>query len=336
MSDSPVDALLLLSYGGPEKREDILPFLQRVTTGKNIPPARLEQVAEKYELFDGRSPLNAENRALLTALIDRLRERNIDLPVYWGNLYWHPLLEETVEAMAAEGIRNALAFATSPYASGPGCGRYHRAMEEARHHVGAEAPRLNKIRHFFNHPGWIHPQAERLREVLSDLDDRDAETIQVFFSAHSIPWEQQEPPLYTQQLLESCRLVAESAGVHSWELVYQSRSGRPSDRWLEPDIHDRIDRLAEENPEKKTIVVVPIGFPSDNMEIVYDLDVAAARQCETLGLEMYRADTVGAHPEYVEMIVDLFQERLDSDHPRKALGSMEPPADQCGPFCLDR
>ena len=296
------DALLLLSFGGPEGRDDVLPFLRNVVRGKNVPEERLRKVAEHYYRFGGVSPLNGENRRLLEAL-----RTEITLPLYWGNRNWHPLLEETMERMAADGVRRALAFATAAYSSYSSCRQYLEDIERARAAVGARAPLVDKILPYFDHPGFIEAYRDRLTEALGALaPDRRAEAA-LLFSAHSIPLAMAEGCDYAQEL-ESVMIRVANGLPNSKQLVYQSRSGPEAQPWLEPDILDAISDLVRQG--FREALVVPIGFVSEHLEVVYDLDYEAKREAAELGLELSRARTVSSHPRFVRMVRELVEESL--------------------------
>jgi len=326
------DAILLLSFGGPEHPDDVMPFLENVVRGKNVPRQRLEDVAKHYELFDGVSPINAQNRALLRALLAELNAQGLGLPVYWGNLHWHPMLADTLRDMAEDGVRHAVAFVTSAYSSYAGCRQYIEAIEQARREVGTEAPEVDKLRVFYNHPGFIEPMAERAAAALAEVPEEHRDAAHLVFTAHSLPVAMAEQCDYEAQLREACRLVAERVGLEKWTLAYQSRSGPPSQPWLEPLVGDWLRELAAKEPHAE-LVLVPIGFVCEHMEIVFDLDVEVGALCEELGLGMVRAAVVGCHPRFVRMIVELVRERLDANAPRLALGDRGPAPDVCPPGC---
>ena len=326
------DAVLLLSFGGPERAEDVLPFLENVLRGKRVPRERMLEVAEHYYLFDGVSPINAQNRALLTALIGELHTQGIQLPVYWGNRNWHPMLTDTVRQMAEDGIRRALAFVTSAFGSYSGCRQYLEDIEKARREVGPAAPEIAKLRLFHNHPGFIEPMIERVREALARATPMADCPVRLVFTAHSLPLTMAEQCGYVEQLESACRLIAASIGLAEWDLVYQSRSGPPHQPWLTPDICDHLRALHAEG-NRATVVLVPIGFLSEHMEVIYDLDVEAAGVCEELGIPLVRSSVVGSHPRFVAMIRELIEERI-SDHPRRlALGDLGPSPDVCPADC---
>ena len=328
----PYDAVLLVCFGGPEKPDDVIPFLENVVRGKPVPEERLRRVAEHYYLFDGVSPANAQNRALLAALIAELNGQGLQLPVYWGNRHWHPLLTDTLQDMADDGVRRALAFVPSAFGSYSSCREYIEAIDAARQAVGPAAPEVDKIRLFYNHPDYIEALADRLVAALDEIpaDRRDA--ARVVYSAHSIPRAMADTCDYRKQLEETCRLVAERVDGRPWQLVFQSRSGRPSQPWLEPDVCDYLRDLAAEGGTRD-VVIVPLSAVTEHMEIVFDLDVQAAALCEQLGLNMVRAAVVGSHPRLVGMIRRLVVERIEGHADRPALGDLGPGHDVCPADC---
>jgi ferrochelatase len=327
---APHDALLLVSFGGPEGMADVSPFLDRVLGGRPVPAARRLEVASHYEHFGGVSPINAQNRALLSALRAELAAHGPPLPVYWGNRHWHPFLADTLRAMARDGVRRALAFATSAYSSYPGCRAYLEDIERARDEVGPAAPVVDKLRVFHDHPGFAEANADRLREALAALPPPRRAAARVAFTAHSIPLAMAAASDYVAQLEETCGLVAAAAGHPAWALVYQSRSGPPGQPWLAPDILDHLAALRSEGVTD--VVVAPVGFVSDHMEVRYDLDVEARRRAEELGLGYVRAGTAGTHPAFVRMVRELVLERV-AGAPRRALGALGPRPDPCAPGC---
>ena len=295
------DAVLIVSFGGPERTEDVLPFLENVTRGRGIPRERLLEVAEHYYHFGGKSPINEQNRLLIAALEKELAQHGPALPIYWGNRNWSPLLTDTLRAMQSDGVRRALAFVTSVFSSYSGCRQYLEDIQRARAAVGPGAPEVHKLRTFYNHPGFIEPMAERLHDALEQLPGG-----RLFFTAHSIPVSMAKSCDYERQLREACGLVAEQAGCADWRLVYQSRSGAPGQPWLEPDVLDALREL----PSGTEVILAPIGFISDHMEVLYDLDTEARELCEKLGLKMIRAGTVGVHPKFISLIREMIDERL--------------------------
>lgn len=324
------DALLVVSFGGPNGPEDVVPFLETVVEGRRVPQERLQEVAEQYLLFGGVSPINEQNEALVAALRGVFQKKGPDLPIYLGNRNWHPLLEETLEKMASDQIRNAVAFFTSPYSSYSSCRQYRENIAEAQEKVGKKAPRIKKLRAYFNHPGFIEANAARLRSAFSSLPEEKQRSARLVFTAHSIPLSMAAGCQYENQLLETARLVAEKVAIPTWELAYQSRSGPSSQPWLEPDICDRIQDLGRQGV--RDIVCSPVGFISDHMEVLYDLDTEAAELAERLRINFVRAATVGTHPQFVEMIRELVLERI-ADRPRRALGALGPSHDICPPAC---
>ena len=260
------DAVIVVSFGGPEGRDDVIPFLENVTRGRNVPRERLEEVAHHYELFGGVSPINAQNRELIDALRAELDAHGIGLPIYFGNRNWHPFLVDTLREMADAGVERALAFLTSGYSSYSGCRQYREDIYNAQRLVGPRAPEVLKTRAFFNHPGWIEANADHVRSAVAQL--ADGAPPHLAFTAHSIPLAMAQACRYEDQLREASRLVAETAGVEDWALVYQSRSGPPHVPWLEPDILDHLEGLAAKGLTR--VVVSPIGFVSDHLEVLFD------------------------------------------------------------------
>jgi ferrochelatase len=316
------DAVLVLSFGGPEGQDDVIPFLQNVLRGRNVPPERMEAVAGHYRRFGGVSPINGQNRDLITALEAELAAHGPRLPVYWGNRNWHPMLADTVRTMADDGVARALVFVTSAFGSYSGCRQYRADLAAARAAVGDGAPELDKLRLYWNHPGFIDPVAEGLRSTLAGTGPDPL----VLFSAHSIPTVMAEGSPYLEQLRDAAGLVAARCGIDDWELVFQSRSGPPSQPWLGPDVGDRLRALPDPS---RPVVVCPIGFVSDHMEVVYDLDTEAAELASAEGIDLRRAPTVGTSPGFVRMIRELIEERLDPSRPRLALGTLGPWGDSC-------
>jgi len=324
------DALLLVSFGGPEGPDDVLPFMENVTRGRNIPRERLEEVSQHYFRFEGRSPINDQNRALKAALEALLAEEGPELPVYLGNRNWHPLLPDTLRQMRDDGIERALCFITSAYSSYSGCRQYREDLAAARDEVGEGAPELDKIRVYYNHPGFVDPQVDLVAEALEELPEEVRASARIVFTTHSIPLTMSRHCDYEAQHYETCRLVMEHLPGREWDLVYNSRSGPPHIPWLEPDVNDHLEALAE--AEVPGAVVVPVGFISDHMEVIYDLDVEAVETAERVGLPMARAGTVGADPRFVTMIRELLLERLEGA-PARALGTRGPNHDACPVDC---
>ncbi len=332
-SPTVCDAIVVVSFGGPEGPDDVIPFLENVVRGRNVPRERMLEVAEHYRHFGGKSPINAQNRALIAALEAELKQNGPRIPVYWGNRNWDPLLTDTLRQMAQDGIERALAFVTSAYSSYSSCRQYLDNIARARENAGPKAPVVDKLRAFYNHPGFIGPVAENARAALATLNgDSPGESVELVFTAHSIPISMAATCSYVEQLEEASRLVAERLGFTSWKLVYQSRSGPPSQPWLEPDIGDCL-RSVRESGRAGKVLVVPIGFVSDHLEVLYDLDTEAKGLCDQLGLRMVRSATAGNDPAFVRMIRELVVERIEEDANRRALGSLGPSHDQCPADC---
>jgi len=325
------DAILLVSFGGPDRPEEVMPFLENVLRGRNVPRARMLEVAEHYYHFGGRSPINDQNRELLAALRQVLADEGPALPVYWGNRNWHPLLADTLRQMTGDGVRRAFAFVTSAYSSYSGCRQYLDDLARARAAVGPGAPEVLKLRVFYNHPGFIEPMAERVRAALDRVPAGRSASAALAFTAHSVPVAMAQTSRYVAQVEEACRLVAERAGGPPYRLVYQSRSGAPGQPWLGPDVLDYLRSLAASGATRD-VVLAPIGFISDHLEVVYDLDTEARQVCEGLGLHMVRAATVGADPRFAAMIRELVLERV-AGAPRRALGECGPSQDVCPEDC---
>lgn len=303
------DALLVVSFGGPERPEDVMPFLENVLRGRPVPPQRMAEVAQHYYHFGGRSPLNDQTRALIEAL-----RPHAGVPVYWGNRNWHPFLETAMRQMTDDGVRNALALVTSGYSSYSACRQYLDDIEKARASCGSAAPSCHRLQLYYDHPEFVAVHAENLRAALAQAPDAT-----VLFTAHSIPLEMARASHYVQQLESTMRLTAEAVGIDNYRLVYQSRSGAPHQPWLGPDIVQALTGL------RGSVVVAPIGFLSDHMEVIYDLDHDAARVAAELGLRMVRASTPGTHPRFIQMLANLIRERQRQG----------PLADPCRNRCCD-
>ena len=309
------DAFLLLSFGGPEKHEDVMPFLENVTRGRGVPRERLLEVAEHYYHFDGISPINDQCRALL-------RDLHLDLPIYWGNRNWLPFLGDTMRQMMADGRKRVLAFPTSAFSSYSGCRQYREDIAKARAEIGEGAPEVVTVRRFFNHPLFVEVMRESLRAGLAERPGA-----KVIFTAHSVPMSMANSSPYVDQLNEAARLVA---GDAPYRLAYQSRSGPPQIPWLEPDI---LDVLREEKSAGTAEVVVqPIGFLSDHMEVMYDLDYEAKHLADELGLGFTRAATAGTHPSFVQMIRELVEEYTHGAV-AQAVGKLPPRPPVCPMDC---
>jgi protoporphyrin/coproporphyrin ferrochelatase len=309
------DAVLVVSFGGPEGPDDVMPFLENVLRGRPVPPERLAQVAAHYYELGGVSPINRQNRNLVEALRQALARRGRPLPVYWGNRNWHPYLPETLEIMRADGVRHAAGFVTSAYSSFSGCRQYLQDIAAARAGVSG-APEVTKLRSYFDHPGFVEPLAAGLRQARAEAGPEAA----VLMSAHSIPTAQAAACAYESQLQEAARLVAKAAGEEegAWSLVFQSRSGPPSQPWLGPDVTDAIAACSA-----PAVIVVPVGFVSDHMEVVYDLDRQAAAVAESRSIRFFRSPTPGCDPRFVDMICQLVE---DGTPCPAATGCCSPPA----------
>ena len=305
------DALLVVSFGGPEGMDDVIPFLENVLRGRNVPRERMLKVAQHYEMFGGVSPINQQNRNLIAALEKELDENGPRLPIYWGNRNWHPLLPDTLAQMARDGIRNALAFVTSAYSSYSSCRQYLQNIIDAQAAVGPNAPHVEKLRVFYKHPLFIKANVDHVRSALAQFED--PKSVNLVFTAHSIPESMAVNCDYAAQLAEAAGLVADAVEIKNWQLVYQSRSGSPTQPWLGPDITDHLRALRRDGITD--VVVAPIGFVSDHMEVVYDLDLEAQKVAQEIGIKMVRAATAGTHPAFVKMIRELVIERIDNNVP---------------------
>ena len=336
------DAILVVSFGGPESREDVIPFLENVLRGRNVPRERMLAVAEHYYHFEGKSPINQQTRDLIRAIEAELAQHGPKLPVYWGNRNWHPMLADTLRQMKQDGVKRALAFATSAYSSYSGCRQYREDIARAQNAVGAGAPEIDKLRQFFNHPGFIAATEERLRNAIEQIPVNARKNVRIVYVAHSIPISMANTCDYVCQLEEVRKLASERLGiarlgvarldVANDALVYQSRSGAPGQPWLEPDILDYLRTVKEKNLAS-AVVIAPISFISDHMEVLYDLDIEARQLCDSLQLPMARAKTVGVHPEFIAMIRELILERTNPGTERRALGSLGPRPDVCAEDC---
>ena len=341
---APYDALLLVSFGGPEKPEDVLPFLENVTAGRGIPRERLAEVGEHYSLFGGRSPINDLNRDLLAAIEAELKEAGTEVPVYWGNRNWDPYLTDAVRRMAEDGVTRAACFVTSAYSSWSSCRQYRENLFDAVSSV-AGAPVLDKLRHYFNHPGFVEPNVDAVLAALAELPAEVRDGAHLVFVTHSIPAAMAESSgpsggAYVAQHLDvaaevTVRVGEETGTRHPHQLVFCSRSGPPQVPWLEPDVNDHLESLAADGVP--AVVLVPVGFVSDHMEVVYDLDTEALATAERLGLPARRAATAATDPRFVRMVVDLLVERAaverGEDVTRVAEGSIGPLWDRCPVGC---
>jgi len=326
------DAILVVSFGGLESKEEVMPFLENVLRGRNIPRERMLTVAEHYYHFEGKSPINQQTRALIAALQAELERNGPKLPIYWGNRNWHPLLAETLEKMKQDGIRRALGFVTSAYSSYSGCRQYREDIAQAQGEVGPGAPEVDKLRAFFNHPAFVEATIERIEEALRAVPADARGNVQIVYLAHSIPVSMANSSDYVKQLEEVRRLASAALGQTNDALVYQSRSGAPGQPWLGPDILEYLRQVKGENLAS-AVVLAPISFVSDHMEVLYDLDIEARQLCDALGLPMTRAKTVGVHPKFIGMIRELILERMNPGVERRAVGVLGPRADVCEKDC---
>lgn len=338
MDASTYDALLLVSFGGPEGPDDVIPFLENVTRGRGVPRERLAEVGEHYFRFGGVSPINQQCRDLAAAIRADFAAHGLGLPVYWGNRNWRPYLTDTLQAMAADGIRRAAAFVTAAYGSFSSCRQYREDIARARAEVGPRAPQVDKLRNYFNHPGFVEPMADATVAALDRLPAQLRGEAHLAFTAHSIPTGMAEYSgprggEYVRQLTETARLVQErvDGGRCRWRLVFQSRSGPPGHPWLEPDVGDHLEELHAEGVP--ACVLVPIGFVSDHMEVKFDLDVEAADRADKLGIDVVRAATAGTDPRFVAMVRELLLERAEPGTPRRVVGSLGPAQDDCPAHC---
>jgi ferrochelatase len=293
------DALLVVSFGGPEKHEDVVPFLENVLRGKNVPRERMLEVAEHYYHFDGRSPINEQNKELIAALEQEFRSHGIKMPVYWGNRNWHPLLPETLKQMHADGIRRAAALATSAFGSYSGCRQYREDIARAQQGTGLQDMVIEKLPNFCDRPEFIEAMTDRVRAAMAELTGAE----QLIFTAHSVPVSMADASPYVRQLKAASALVAAACGMKNWTLVYQSRSGPPTQPWLAPDICEYL--RMQHAAGVRSVIVCPIGFISDHMEVLYDLDTEARALCDEIGLKMVRAGTAGSHPKLISMMRDM-------------------------------
>lgn len=354
---APYDALLLLSFGGPEGPDDVVPFLENVTRGRGIPRERLKEVGQHYFGFGGVSPINGQNRELLDALRKDFAEHGLDLPVYWGNRNWAPYLDDVLREMAADGRRRIAVLATSAYASYSGCRQYRENLADALAALAAdgvaELPQVDKLRHYFNHPGFVQPMIDGVLAALESLPQEVRSGAHLAFTTHSIPTAAAdtsgpveehtadgEGGAYVKQHLDVAQVIADAVRAETgtelpWELVYQSRSGAPHVPWLEPDICDHLEAL--HGAGAPAVVMVPIGFVSDHMEVLYDLDTEATAKAAELGLPIARSATVGADPRFAAAVRELVLERAATERgepvERCALGLLGPSHDLCAVGC---
>lgn len=342
--NDPYDAILVISFGGPEKREDVMPFLENVLRGRNVPRERMLEVAEHYYHYDGVSPINQQTRDLLAVFEPALREQDIQLPVYWGNRNWHPMLTDTLRQMQQDGVKRALGLVMSAYSSYSGCRQYREDVMRSQETLCSEqdtdtaadsepAPGVDKIRVWYNHPLWIEVNADTVAKAIAELPADQQSTARIAFTAHSIPMSMANSSHYEKQLQETCRLIAEHLQISDdrWQLVYQSRSGRPQDPWLEPDICDHIGHL--HNDGVPAVVVAPVGFLSDHMEVLFDLDEEAKTAAARHNMGFARAGTAGTDPRFVQMLKELVAERLSPQREKRAIGQFGPNHDVCPLDC---
>jgi ferrochelatase len=320
------DAILIVSFGGPDQPADVMPFLENFTRGRGIPRERLEQVAEHYYHFGGKSPINEQNLALIAEVSKLLAQQGPDLPIYFGNRNWKPFLTEAFSQMKHDGVTRVFAFVTSAFSCYSGCRQYWENIAAAQKEAGAEDLEVAKLRVYFNHPGFVEPMVDEVRRALAQLPGA-----RLVFTAHSIPLWMAQGSKYELQLRESARLVAEGAGVPEHDLVYQSRSGAPNMPWLEPDILDHMRALHASGVQR--IVICPIGFISDHMEVMYDLDEEARLLAQELGMEMLRTGTASKDSRFAAMVRELVMERRGDLPEKRALGILGPSHDVCPADC---
>ncbi len=331
MNPNPYDAILMMSFGGPEGMNDVMPFLDNVLRGRGVPEERKREVAHHYEMFGGVSPINRQNSALREALVAELCRRGITTPVYLGNRNWKPFVGDVVREMRDTGVKKFLAFVTSGFSCYSGCRQYREDMMRACEALGEGGPSFDKIRVYYNHPDFIRVCADHWEQARDRFPAARREHIHTAFTAHSIPQTMADKCDYAVQLENTCELAAEMAGITNWKLVYQSRSGPPHQPWLGPDICDHIRELHGRGVRE--IIVHPVGFISDHMEVMYDLDHEAIDLCHELGITMHRAATPGTHPLFVSMIADLIEERMDPAKPKRVIGNRPPKHDVCPVNC---
>ena len=323
------DAVLVVSFGGPEGPDDVMPFLDNVLAGLRVPPPVKARIAKRYHRFGGISPINAHTREFIAALEGQLAASGPSLPVYWGNRNWHPMLGDTMARMAANGVGRAIAYVTSTFSSYSGCRKYREDLHAAVDGLDG-APHIDKLRIGYNHPGFIAAMADRLQKAFARVPGEEARPA-LLFTAHSLPLSMARACDYQAQLREACALSAEAVGAGEWELVYQSQNASYGEPWLGPDIGEALESVRAAG--HTDVVVAPIGFVCDHMEVVLDLDVEAAEKADALGLNMVRAGTVGVHPSYVGMVRELIVERMTANPDRPALGARGPNHDYCPADC---
>lgn len=328
---NPYDAILIMSFGGPDGMEDVMPFLDNVLRGRGVPEDRKREVAHHYELFGGVSPINQQNAALRAALVVELLACGITTPVHLANRNWKPFVGDVVRNLRDAGVKKILTFVTSGFSCYSGCRQYREDMKRACESLGDTTPDFDKIRVYYNHPDFIDVTAENWTRARDTFPEDRRSAIHTAFTAHSIPQTMADRCDYAAQLHETCTLTAARVGIQNWKLVYQSRSGSPHQPWLGPDICDHLRDLHAQGVRE--IIIHPVGFISDHMEVLYDLDHEARELCAELGITMIRAATPGVHPRFVAMIAELIEERIDPSRPKRALGTRGPKHDVCPVNC---
>ena len=332
--DKTYDALFLVSFGGPESLDEVKPFLERITEGKNIPANRLEEVTQRYETVGGVSPLNANMRNIKEKLETEIKSRDIDIPIFIGYRNVEPLIIRTVNEMKESGVSRCLAWLSSPYSSYSSCRQYTENIENACSQID-NAPQIDQIRRHHDHPGLIEPAADCLRSAIEEIPNALRDETVLLFSAHSLPQSMAETCRYESEINEVASLVANKVDPDKHlrrEVVWQSRSGPPHIPWLEPDINDKLDQLASEGV--KAVVVSPIGFPIENFEILWDLDFEASNKAASLGMSFSRANSVENDSRFISMIADLLCERIDKPTlSSSALGSLNISPKKCEKDC---
>lgn len=328
------DALVIVSFGGPECMDDVEPFLDNVLRGLELSDAARHRIAERYARFGGVSPIAAHTRDLVAAVQDELSARGLTLPVYLGNRNWHPLLPETLKAMEADGVARAAAFVTSTFGSYNGCRRYRENLQDAIKNLRSP-PVIDRLRYGYNHPGFIQAFTDQVRAALAEIPAERRSRTPILFTAHSLPETSTRNAPYVAQLREACRLVCTALGARNsrrWRLAYQSNNARyGGERWLGPDISDAL--VEEKDCGERDVIVAPIGFVCDHLEVTLDLDVEARATADRIGINFVRAATVETHPAFVGMIADLLQERSAKAPTRASLGRHGPSHDLCPSNC---